>query len=202
MNTVKKLPGLLAALLALTLTVPALAEPSSGLELDRRSSAIQFFVDAKLVDVEASFRAFKVDGLQFDGKNPESLKGSIVIWPASVFTRDKKRDEHLRQDDFFWVEKYPTSTVKLLSVSKTDVSGVYDFHIELHIRDKTKEYTVPTKVLLQDGGLSLQGAWQVDRRDFDLNGEHVANLVMNNMVDLKYTINLKKIQANAEAKTE
>ncbi len=158
--------------------------------LDRARSSIEFFVDAKLVDVKGSFRSFRLDQFSFDGSNPESLKGGLVIWPASVFTRDKDRDEHLRQDDFFWVEKYPTSKITLQKVQKRS-DGLYDFVFNMQIRDKVKQYTVPTKVANVNDHVYVEGSFFVDRSDFDLNGEHIANLVMNNQVELKYIIALK-----------
>lgn len=183
-----------ATLLAATFLVGPLnadSEKEPRFTLDRYRSSIEFFVNAKLVDVKGSFRSFRLDQFQFDGTNPASIQGGLVIWPASVFTRDRDRDEHLRQDDFFWVEKYPTARIALKEVKKGAEANLYDFVFTLHIRDKVKEYTVPTKVYRQSDHIYIQGEFQVNRRDFDLNGEHVANLVMNNQVDLKYTIALQ-----------
>ncbi len=174
----------------------AQAEPAQErFTLDRSRSSIEFFVNAKLVDVKGAFRSFRLDQFSFDGQNPETLKGGLVIWPASVFTRDRDRDEHLRQDDFFWVEKYPTSKITLKKVQKKS-EGLYDFVFTMQIRDKVKEYTVPTKVAANQGHIYVEGTFLVDRRDFDLNGEHIANLVMNNQVELKYIIALKDNSRN------
>lgn len=182
---------ILAGLLGLFMTAGVLqAESTAPFELDRSRSKIQFDVNAKLVDVRGYFRSYRLDEFQYDGKNPESLKGGIVIWPASVFTRDRDRDEHLRQDDFFWVEKYPTSRVTLKAVNPGE-NGLYNFTFNLQIRDKIKEYIVPTKISDSGGRVYLEGSFKVDRRDFDLLGEHVANLVMNNDVQLTYVIALK-----------
>ncbi|MCB1137823.1 MAG: YceI family protein [Leptospiraceae bacterium] len=186
----------LALLAALLVGQPGLnslkaeTESASPFVLDRSRSKIQFFVDARLVDVKGYFRSYRLDQFEYDGKNPESMKGGILIWPASVFTRDKDRDEHLRQDDFFWVEKYPTSRVSLKKVTRRQ-DGAYDFLFSLQIRDKVKEFTVPTKISSSGGHTYIEGSFKVDRRDFDLNGEHVANLVMDNDVELSYVIALQ-----------
>jgi polyisoprenoid-binding protein YceI len=182
--------GALALSLAVGLPLSAQSAPVPGFELDRSRSSIEFMVDAKIVDVKGSFRSFRLDGFNYSG-TPEGIAGSVVVWPASVFTRDRERDEHLRQDDFFWVEKYPTSRVTLQSIEKR-ADGLYDFLFTLQIRDKVQQYTVPTKVVSDGEGLIIEGTFEVDRTDFDLNGEHVANLVMDNDVQLTYRIALKK----------
>ena len=69
--------------------------------------------------------------------------------------------------------------------------GAYDFLFSLQIRDKVKEFTVPTKISSSGGHTYIEGSFKVDRRDFDLNGEHVANLVMDNDVELSYVIALQ-----------
>lgn len=175
--------------------LPLGAEPQNQdrFTLDRSRSSIEFFVDAKLVDVKGYFRSYRLNDFTFDGSRPETFRGGLLIWPASVFTRDRDRDEHLRQDDFFWVEKYPTSQIQLEEVKKR-ADGLYDFVFTLQIRDKQKQYTVPTKVSWKNEHVYIEGDFQVNRKDFDLNGEHIANLVMNNEVNLRYVIALKDNQ--------
>jgi len=63
-----------------------------------------------------------------------------VINPASVNTNQEKRDAHLRNADFFDVEKFPTMTYKLKSYKKQ--SEVYTAVGELTLRGVTKEITL------------------------------------------------------------
>ena len=44
-----------------------------------------------------------------------SLSGTLVIDAASIDTRNKKRDAHLRTADFFEVERFPTITFEVTS---------------------------------------------------------------------------------------
>ncbi|MGQ0694089.1 MAG: YceI family protein [Nitrospiraceae bacterium] len=63
-----------------------------------------------------------------------------VINPASVNTNQEKRDAHLRNADFFDVEKFPTMTYKLKSYKKE--GEVYTAVGELTLRGVTKEITL------------------------------------------------------------
>ncbi len=63
-----------------------------------------------------------------------------VITTASVNTNQEKRDAHLRNADFFNVEKFPTMTYKLKSYKKQ--GEVYTAVGELTLRGVTKEITL------------------------------------------------------------
>ena len=61
------------------------------------------------------------------------VSGEIVIDPASVDTKTKKRDDHLRSADFFDIAHYPTITftvtaVRLAPSGDLDVVGNLDVH--------------------------------------------------------------------------
>ena len=60
-----------------------------------------------------------------------------VIETKSVFTDHTKRDEHLRSEDFFDVQKYPTMTYKMKSYKKTGEE--YTALGDLTLRGVTKE---------------------------------------------------------------
>ncbi len=60
-----------------------------------------------IVPVKGTAKALSGDGhVGADG----SVQGTLVIDAASINTKNKKRDAHLRTDDFFEVDKYPTLT--------------------------------------------------------------------------------------------
>ena len=63
-----------------------------------------------------------------------------TIKTASVNTKQEKRDAHLRNADFFDVEKYPTMTYRLKSYKKT--ADGYEALGELTLRGVTKDITL------------------------------------------------------------
>ena len=61
------------------------------------------------------------------------LSGTLVIDAASIDTKNKKRDAHLRTADFFEVEKYPTiifvaTSGRLADSGKLELGGTLTVH--------------------------------------------------------------------------
>ena len=77
-------------------------------ELDRDRTSIAFHTKAMWVfPAKGTFRALEgVGNVAADGR----ISGTLVIDAASVDTKNKKRDAHLRTADFFEVETFPTMT--------------------------------------------------------------------------------------------
>lgn len=144
--------------------------PTGTWNLDPVHSSIEFQVrNMGIVTIKGYFEDFE-GSLESDG---ESITATGLVKAASVDTRSEKRDEHLRADDFFDVEKHPEITFRSTRVEPAgdhvDVIG------ELTIKGHTQEVTFHARV---EGttpdpwgnervGVSATG--KVDRRDFDLN---------------------------------
>jgi K(+)-stimulated pyrophosphate-energized sodium pump len=98
----------------------------------------------------------------------------IMIDAASINTRNEKRDKHLRGEDFFHVEKYPTIKFSSSDVEKTAVG--YVAHGELSMRGVTREVDLPfTFAGVEESpykeGLMVsgfEGVLTIDRNDYDL----------------------------------
>jgi polyisoprenoid-binding protein YceI len=62
-----------------------------------------------------------------------SFSGSLVLDPATIDTKNKKRDAHLRTADFFEVDAYPTMTftasgARPNGAGKVEVTGTLTIH--------------------------------------------------------------------------
>jgi polyisoprenoid-binding protein YceI len=55
----------------------------------------------------------------FDPVKPEASSVTVTVQAASVDTGNEKRDNHLRNADYFHVEKFPTLSFKSTKVEKT-----------------------------------------------------------------------------------
>jgi len=83
---------------------------------------------------------------EFEGAiegNPEDLVSSKVSFKVdmnSINTNNEDRDNHLRSEDFFEVEKYPTMDFESTKIVKTD-DDEYDVTGNLTIKGITKEVT-------------------------------------------------------------
>ena len=97
----------------------------------------------------------------------------VEIDAATVDTRDAKRDEHLRSEDFFHVEQFPTLTFKStkvepISADRARVTG------DLTIHGVTREVTLDATMTGQGKnpwGMEVAGfeaSTRISRKDFGL----------------------------------
>lgn len=97
-------------------------------------------------------------------KNTTDFEGAVfnfTIDANSINTRIEQRDNHLKSDDFFNIEKYPTITLKNAALKKTDGSN-YTLEGDLTIRDVTKKVTFD---VTQNNGL-ITDPWGMVRAGF------------------------------------
>ena len=141
--------------------------------LDPDHSRIGFAVRYMMVsNVEGNFGVFE-GVVQLDEEDVAKSKVNVVIDVASIDTDNKKRDDHLRKEDFFHVDKYPKITFESKKVSRKakglEVAG------ELTLRGITKpivlqvdELTGPVKGPWGDNHRGVVARTKINRSDFGL----------------------------------
>lgn len=130
----------LTALLALALAAVVGAEPRTFV-FDKTHSEVGFNVRHFFNKTHGRFEDY--DGqLTFDPANLTASTVQLTIRDTSIYTANTRRDAHLRTQDFFWADKYPTVTFKSTKV----IPGKDDKHFQvagdLTIRDVTKPVTL------------------------------------------------------------
>ena len=95
-------------------TPQVLSDLAGSWNLDPQRTTIKFTTKALwITTVNGTLRATDGTGtVDADGR----VTGRIAIDASSIDTRNKKRDEHLRNADFFEVEKYPTMVFDVVDV--------------------------------------------------------------------------------------
>lgn len=160
---------LTAFVLAAGLAVTANAQ---AWQLDKSHSEVGFSVKHMVIaTVNGVFGEF--DGtVNFDPENLASAKISGVVKVASIDTKNEKRDEHLRGDDFFNAEEYPEITFESTEIKKS--GDGYVAVGNLTIRDVTKEVEIPFTMAgpIQDpwGGtrVGIDASTTINRQDFNV----------------------------------
>ncbi|RZO86348.1 MAG: polyisoprenoid-binding protein [Oceanococcus sp.] len=116
MNTLNRICS--AALLAVAVATPAQA--ADKYKFDTVHSQVIFFVSHLGFSMsEGEFLDFD-GGFSFDQKNWGNSSVDVTIKTASISLDDKKWDDHMKNEDFFNVEKYPTMTFKSTKVESKD----------------------------------------------------------------------------------
>jgi polyisoprenoid-binding protein YceI len=97
---------------------PAVAAPERYV-LDPSHMAIAFLVShVGFAKTLGQFREAQ-GSFVFDPDKPSVSDIDVTIKAASVTTQHDARDEHLRKEDFLWVEKYPEITFRGTSARQT-----------------------------------------------------------------------------------
>ena len=125
---------------------------------------------AMVTKVRGSFNEFEGSGY-FDAENPANSRLELTIQAASIDTRSADRDGHLRSNDFFDMEKYPTISFTSTAVDKVD-DDTYRVTGDLTIKDVTKPVTVDFEYAgtavdpFGNTRLGLEGSVVVNRKDW------------------------------------
>jgi polyisoprenoid-binding protein YceI len=140
--------------------------------IDKSHSEVTFQVRHLITKVRGHFEDF-AGTIEFDAANPVNSKVDFTIQAASISTKEPQRDGHLRGDDFFSVEKFPTLTFHSTGITK---KGGNDFDVtgNLTIRDVTKQVVLPITHLgtakdpWGNEKLAFEGETVIDRKEFGL----------------------------------
>jgi polyisoprenoid-binding protein YceI len=120
-----------------------------------------------LAPVNGRFTEFSGDGQITD---TQTVFGRIDIKAASLDTKIRKRNEHLRSADFFEAEKYPDISLVVTSAEAID-GDIVDLRAQLTIKGTTAPLPLRTKVaVLDDGAVRLSTQATIDRKDFGVDG--------------------------------
>jgi polyisoprenoid-binding protein YceI len=113
--------------------------------IDKTHSEVLFQVRHLVTKVRGRFTDF-AGTIAFDPTQPDRSSISFTINTASVDTAAPDRDQHLRSDDFFAVEKFPALTFVSSRVTRKS-DEQYDVAGTLTIRGVAKEVTLPVTYL-------------------------------------------------------
>jgi polyisoprenoid-binding protein YceI len=142
-------------------------------QIDRTHSEATFQVRHLITRVRGHFADF--DGtIEFDESRPEQSAVRFTIQAASISTNVADRDAHLRSDDFFAVEKYPTITFRSTAIER---QGQDTFAVtgDLTMRGVTKQVVIPMTFLgtaVDPWGnqkVAFEGEVTLNRKEFGLN---------------------------------
>lgn len=111
------------------------------------------------------------------------VSGTVTVDAASVDTKMKKRDDHLRSPELLDSATYPGIVFTLAGVEPADdgvtVTG------QLAVRDQIRPVSFPAQVSRADGGdLLVDAELTVDRSDFGLTWNQLGMASMHNTISV------------------
>jgi polyisoprenoid-binding protein YceI len=169
-------------------------------KFDKSHTEIGFNVTHMLItEVSGNFKKFS-GTIVSSSDDFQNAKIEFEAEIASIFTDNNTRDKHLKSDDFFNAEKYPT--LKFVSKSFTKIDGKkYKLVGDFTIKGITKEITLDVKyngTITDPWGKTRAGfkiSGEIDRFDYNLNWNkalEAGGLVVSKEVELDLKIELIK----------
>ena len=148
-------------------------------------SSVTFQIKNMGINVDGKLKGFKVNA-KFNPNKPEKSTFKVSLESNTIDTKNKSRDKHLRNRDYFNVIEYPYITFKSTNVTKTTQG--YEVEGKLTIKNTTKIVKIPFNINRTDLKTTLSGTFKVNRLDYDV-GE--PSWVLGNQVTImvKCTLN-------------
>ena len=162
-----------AGTLALAAATAAPLHAAQVYKIDPVHSEVSFKVRHLVSSVTGKFDKFQ-GTVVMDPRNLAASNVSFQIDASSSDTGVDKRDNHLRSQDFFYVEKYPEITFASEKITATG-KDTYDVAGTLTMRGVAKKVTLPVKFLGTAGdpwGNTRAGfstSTILDRQDYGIN---------------------------------
>lgn len=160
---------------SLFLTAALAVNAQSTWKADKAHTNMNFAISHLVIsEVTGRFNDFEIDAQADDTfSNPEF---SVNIQTASIDTQNNRRDDHLKSEDFFAVESYPTISFKSNSIEKTG-ENTFKLNGDLTMHGVTKPVTLEGRLngIITDerskklkAGLKFTGT--IKRSDFNVGG--------------------------------
>jgi len=152
---------------------------------------------------EGSSITFEIKNFGFNTKGSFSgLEGKIIFDPAhlasadfdvsinaaSINTDNNMRDNHLKKEAYFDVEKYPRIRFVSSSLTASGKNGHYTLTGKLTIKETTKEIAIPFVATSMGDDYIFKGDFQINRRDYGVGGSST----LSNNLTLSLTVLAKK----------
>ncbi|RYZ18318.1 MAG: polyisoprenoid-binding protein [Chitinophagaceae bacterium] len=133
--------------------------------LDPIHSELGFKIKHLMIShVSGSFRNFSVD-VSMEDTDFRTANIQLSAEMASLFTNNEQRDTHLRNSDFFEVEKYPELTFQSTKVVTID-EDMFTLYGDLTLKGVTK----PVQLNVEYSGVT-KDPWGGERTGFVITGK-------------------------------
>lgn len=132
---------------------------------DQTHSELGFKIKHLMItNVSGSFKNFDVQ-VEMEGDDLTTAKVLAKADMNSIFTNNEQRDAHLRNSDFFEVEKYPELIFESTRVEKED-ADTFRLYGQLTLKGVTK----PVQLNVEYSGL-MKDPWGGERAGFIVTGK-------------------------------
>jgi polyisoprenoid-binding protein YceI len=107
--------------------------------------------------------------MRFDPGHLDDAAFDVTVEAGTINTDNGMRDDHLRSESYFNVQRYPRIHLVSGKISPGKKNS-FLFTGQLTIKDHTKEVSFPFTASETGGVYRFQGTFTINRKDFDIGG--------------------------------
>jgi polyisoprenoid-binding protein YceI len=134
-----------------------------------QGSSVQFKIKNLGFNVNGSFSG--LDGnIQFDPHDPAGSNFDVSIDANTINTDNNMRDNHLRNETYFDVKKYPRIRFVSTKITTSNKTGFFFIFGKLTIKNQTKDISFPFTATPSSDGYLFNGTFKINRKDFGVGG--------------------------------
>jgi len=127
-------------------------------------SIVNFSLENRGSEVTGTLGGMKGDVI-FDKEDLNKSSFNVTMDVNTINTANGKRDAHLKNEDFFEVDKYPEIRFKSSSAVK-NADGSYTIKGDFTMKSVTKSVEINASVVTGDGQKFLAGQLPINRVDY------------------------------------
>ena len=148
------------------------------------NSKVGFTIKNIGLNVNGSFSGLK-GTIIIDNSDFKLSEINVSVNSNSVNTDNSARDKHLRKEEYFDVEKFPTISFKSIKIEKAARLNRYNVEGNLIIKGISKAIKFELITLEKDNNLELKCNFEINRRTFKVGGN---SLVLSDNVKMNLNI--------------
>ncbi len=178
-------------------------------EIDAKESKV-FWTGSKITG-SSHTGYISIDNGTMDVHRKNILGGHLYIDMNSIVVTDLKDEKsnkklvgHLKNDDFFSVDKFPNAKFEISSIDKTDGAD-YKVTGNLTIKGIVNEISFPAKINVSNGMVTAYGTAMVDRTKWDIKYgsgsffDGLGDRTINDEFEIKFELFAKEVSATVSA---
>lgn len=145
--------------------------PAAFAQTDQKatSSAVAFKIKNMGIGTEGKFGGLKAN-INFDKDHLDQSSIEASVDTRTLDSDNSMRDNHLKKEEYFDVEKYPEIRMKSVSFNhqkNENYTGIFD----VTIKGKTKRIKVPFSYTENGSNNLFKGTFTINRSDFNIGGK-------------------------------
>jgi len=123
--------------------------------------------------------------ISFDPSNLSTALFDLNVDAATVNTGINSRDNHLRKEEYFNVNKFPSITFLSTKVTASNKDGIFIVSGNITIKGITKNISFPFTAQARQNGYLFKGTFKLNRRDFQVGG---GSLVLSDNLEVSFSV--------------